>query len=310
MAERAEVVVVGSLNADLVVRTERLPAPGETVLGHEAATMPGGKGLNQAVAAARQGARTALVGLVGPDPYGDLLLDVVTAEGIDATGVTRTATAGTGLAQITVAADGTNSIVVVPRANARLDPAAVRAAAPMIAGARVLLVQFEVPLDAVAAAVAIARDAGVLTIVNPAPARSAGPITGCDLLVPNETEAAALTGLDTSTPAGAAAAARALVAGGARRVVVTLGHRGAHVADAAGDRALAPCPIEAGGVDATAAGDAYCGALAAALAAGDDLDDALRRAAAAGALATTVPGAVPSLPTRAATDALLATWPR
>jgi ribokinase len=301
-----DVVVVGSLNLDLVVRAPRLPQPGETLLGTGSATAAGGKGLNQAVAAARQGAVTAMIGMVGDDAYGAELLGLAATEGIDARGIGRAHGDGTGVAHITVDDAGTNCIVVVPRSNRRVDAAHVRAHASLLRAARVVLVQLEVPLDGVAEALSIARDAGVTTILNPAPARPLADevLRRCDLLVPNETEAAALTGLDTASEAGARTAARRLTERTGSTVVVTLGHRGAVYCDGHGVHdSVRPFPVATR--DTTAAGDAFCGTLAAALAAGLPLEAALRRASAAGALAATAPGAVPSLPTSAAVDLLL-----
>jgi ribokinase len=303
------VVVVGSLNVDLVVRAPRLPAPGETLLGTASVTVPGGKGLNQAVASARHGTPTAMVGVVGADAYGDDLLTLATSEGIDVSAIGRAADDGTGVAHITVDDAGANCIVVVPRANRRVDAAHVATAEPL-RHARVVLAQLEIPLDGVAAALAAGRAVGAITILNPAPAAPlpSDLLASCDLLVPNETEASRLTGIATDTDDGARTAATALVEAGAHTVVVTLGARGAlWVARDGSAGVVRPFPVIAR--DTTAAGDAFCGVLAAALARAHRLDDALARAAAAGALAATRPGAVPSLPTAEAVAALLAATP-
>jgi ribokinase len=301
--ESWDVAVVGSLNMDLVVGTPRFPQPGETLLAGPFATASGGKGLNQALAAARQGARTRLVGSVGDDAHGAELRAVAVGDGIDGEGIV-TRSGPSGVALITVAPDGQNTILVAPGANATTDAAQV-AADPAVRAARVVLAQLEVPLDVVHDALALARRAGHRTILNPAPAVALSDevLACCDLLVPNETEAALLTGVDTSDLAGAELAARALLARGVGAVVVTLGARGALYVDARDRIVMAPFAVEA--IDATAAGDAFCGTLAAALADGLPMPAALRRASAAGALATTVRGASPSLPTRAAVDALI-----
>ncbi len=300
------VTVVGSLNVDLVARAARLPAAGETIIGTASLAVEGGKGLNQAVAAARLGAPTAIVGLVGDDPFGDQLLALLAAEGIDASGIGRAHGTGTGVAHITVDDAGRNTIVVVPRANAMLTEDLMAEHWSVVTGAAAVLVQLEIPLATVRATLVRARAAGAMTILNPAPAADLDDsLLGlCDLVVPNETEAAALTGLDTSVDRGARAAAAALVERGAGRAVVTLGERGAvwMAADGAAGQVIA-FPVTP--VDSTAAGDAFCGALAAALAAGSGLEAALQRASVAGALATTAVGAVTSLPTAAAVDAAL-----
>ncbi len=280
-----DVCVLGSANLDLVATVERLPGPGETVSGSSYAEYPGGKGLNQAVAAARAGARTAFVAAVGTDAAGEVLLGVMSADGIDASLVERVVEP-TGRALIGVSAQGENSIIVVPGANAtvtgtRLPPT------------KVLLAQLEVPLAAVERAFSAARAAGTTTVLNPAPAQPLGEVLlrECDLVVPNEHELELLGGV-----------AR-LLALGARAVVVTRGARGAELHASAGVVPIAPFAVTP--VDTTAAGDSFCGALCARLAAGDAVEAALRFAAAAGALCTTRAGAVPSIPWRSETEALL-----
>lgn len=273
-----DVVVVGSANLDLVATTERLPGPGETVLGHAYAEHAGGKGLNQAVAAARAGASVAMIAALGADDAGRRLRDLAVAEGIDVDEITIEPHP-TGRAVITVDRHAENTIVVVPGANAVLTPPA------SLPPCRTLLCQLEVPLEVVDTVLQVARGQGVTTILNPAPARPLDPVllAHCDVVVPNEHELELLGGLD------------ALLAGGVGAVVVTLGSAGVLVADASGRRTRVE-PFEVDPVDTTGAGDAFCGYLAARLAAGDPLTDAVRIAAAAGALATTTAGAVPSLP--------------
>jgi ribokinase len=280
-----DVCVVGSANLDLVATVERLPGPGETVSGSRYAEYPGGKGLNQAVAAARAGARTAFVGSVGTDHAGDALLAVMRADGIDASRVERVAEP-TGRALIGVSAEGENSIIVVPGANSTVSGHG-------LPPAKVVLAQLEVPLAAVERALAAARAAGATTVLNPAPAQHLGEalLRACDLVVPNEHELELLGGVER------------LLALGARAVVVTLGARGAELHTSAGMVPVAPFAVTP--VDTTAAGDSFCGALCARLAAGDALELALRFAAAAGALCTTRPGAVPSIPQRAEIASLL-----
>ena len=281
-----DVCVVGSANVDIVARSPRLPGAGETVLGSSYAEHAGGKGLNQAVAAARAGASTTFVSAVGDDEAGARLLAALRASGAD-TACVHTVTAPTGRAVITVDDAGENSIVVVPGANALVDPRAL----PLSA---VVLVQLEIPLPAVHEALRRARESGAVTILNPAPATSLDPaiVELVDVLVPNEHEAAQL------------APAEQLVADGVRAVVTTLGAAGVRVVTAERTWHQPACRVQP--VDTTAAGDAFCGALAARLAAGEPLDGAVRFAAAAGALATTVAGAVPSIPTADDIAALLA----
>ena len=280
-----DVCVVGSANLDLVATVVRLPGPGETVSSSGYHEYPGGKGLNQAVAAARAGAHTAFVGAVGTDGAGDVLLGVMAGDGIDASAVVRVGEP-TGRALIGVSAAGENSIIVVPGANALVNASA----AP---SAKVLLAQLEVPLAAVLQAFTTARAAGATTVLNPAPAQPLDEalLRECDLVVPNEHELELLGGVHR------------LLALGARAVVVTLGARGAELHTAQGIQRVAPFPVVA--LDTTAAGDSFCGALCARLAAGDPLATALRFAAAAGALCTTRAGAVPSIPQRAEIEALL-----
>lgn len=300
------IVVVGSLNMDLVVRAPRLPRPGETLSGGPFATYPGGKGANQAVAAARLGAQVAMVGRVGEDAFGSELAGVLAAAGVDASEVRVAPGTASGVALIAVEDGGQNMIVIAPGANAALDAAAVQAAAPLISSCRALLLQLESPLPAVTAAARLARAAGATVIFNPAPA-PAGPLppdllASVDYIAPNETEAAALLGDDV--PADPLDLARALRERlGVPAAVVTLGERGAALADASGAVLQPAFPVRA--VDATAAGDAFIGGFAAALVAGLPPSEALRWGCAAGALATTRPGAQASLPTRAELLALL-----
>ena len=293
-------VVVGSANADLVVKVVRRPGAGETVLGGELVTLPGGKGANQAVAAARLGASTAFIGRVGQDAHGQLLLDSLRSDGVDVTAVT-TGAEPTGVAIIYLTPDGDNSIVVAPGANGTLAPEHVRGTA--VATAEVLLLQREVdPGTSLAAALAC----GGQVVLNLAPS---GPMPAqllarTDVLVVNQHEAADLLAaaglLDPAAPAGPegpADAAELLRGLGPAAVVVTLGADGAVAVDASGRyRARSPrVPV----VDTTGAGDAFTGALGWRLAAGDDLATALEVAVKVGALTVTRTGAQPSFPTAA-----------
>lgn len=308
----AGVVVVGSVNADLVTTVDRHPAPGETLLGTGLAVLPGGKGANQAVAAARRGARTALVGAVGTDAFAQTALSGLRDAGVDLSAVAEH-DGPTGLAVVTVAADGENTIVVVPGANARVDAAAVTAHRARVEEAAVVVVQGEVPRAATERAAALTR--GRL-LVNLAPVIAVDPavLRTADPLVVNEHEAAlVLAALDRAAGADGAGGAEAagppglrgpadeervaarLLAHGVRSVVLTVGGRGALVARPGTDPVRLPAP-RVPVVDTTGAGDAFVGALAAGLATGDDLVDAARDAVRVGAFAVGRAGAQPSYP--------------
>ncbi len=276
-----DVAVIGSVNLDLVATTARLPGPGETVSGTAYAEHAGGKGLNQAVAAARSGAVVAMVGAVGDDDAGRRLRSIAADEGIDVEAIAIIAGSPTGRALITVDAGAENTIVVIPGANSL-----VRADA--VPDARVVIAQLEVPIDEVLAAFRCARASGARTILNPAPAQPLPDelVALCDLIVPNEHELELIGGVDS------------LLDRGVGIVVTTRGARGVTTTvrtdTSSTERHQPAFPVTP--VDTTGAGDAFCGSLAARLAAGDELEPAIRYAAAAGALATTIDGAVPSLP--------------
>jgi ribokinase len=279
------IAVVGSINLDVVVEVERHPAPGETVVGGDRRELPGGKGANQAVAAARLGAQVAMVGRVGADAAGRRLRDGLAAEGVDVAHVREDPQAPTGMALIAVDARGENTIVVSPGANARVDPGDVAAARELLAGAAVTLVQHEIPAETVRAA---AGAAGGTVVLNPAPARPL--VAPVDVLVPNGVELAALAGREGDP----VELARAL--DGARAVVVTLGPEGALVVEGERVERIAAPAVRA--VDTTGAGDAFCGALAEALGRGAELVEAARWAARAAAASVTRPGAQGGLPRR------------
>jgi ribokinase len=301
-----DILVVGSLNMDLIVRTPRLPAPGETILGTQFSTAPGGKGANQAVAAAKLGAPVKMIGRVGADDFGKALRSHLNAVGVDTQYVTQDTEAATGIASIWVDDKGQNSIIVAPGANARVARADIDAAAVAFRDARIVVAQLEIPLETVQYAFQLARKNNCLTILNPAPAQplSRKILEQCDVVIPNEMETAQLTGMDAHDLESAQNAANVLKQMGARRVLVTLGDKGALFLD--GDAPAQPiAPFRVQAVDTTAAGDAFVGALAAALARDKDWTTSLREASAAGALAATKLGAQPSLPTRAELDAFL-----
>ncbi|MFI2640254.1 ribokinase [Streptomyces sp. NPDC018610] len=290
-----DLLVVGSANADLVIGVERRPAAGETVLGSDLAVHPGGKGANQAVAAARLGARTALLARVGDDAHGRLLLDSQRAAGVDPAGV-LVGGAPTGVALITVDPSGDNSIVVSPGANGRLTPKDVRAAAGLVRSARVVSAQLEIPLETVVEAVRRLAD-GSRFVLNPSPPRELPPelLEACDPLIVNEHEAKVILGGD-GVGDDPEDWARALLARGPRSVVVTLGAEGALVASADGAAVRVPS-VKVDAVDTTGAGDAFTAALAWRLGAGASLAEAATYAARVGAVAVTRRGAQESYPT-------------
>lgn len=300
------IVVVGSLNIDLIVRTPHIPAPGETILGHAFSTAPGGKGANQAVAAAKLGAPVKMIGRLGADEFGKNLRAHLSAVGVDTQFVKEDSEAATGVALISLDDQGQNSIIVAPGANARVTRADVDSARDSIRQARVVVAQLEIPLETVAHALRAGHSAGALTILNPAPAQpvSREIFQDVDVIVPNETEASQLTGIPIADFPSAALAADALKQMGARQVIITLGVRGALWINEKGEsKQVLPFPVQV--VDTTAAGDAFVGALAAALARDQDWETSLHTASAAGALATTKLGAQPSLPTRAELEQFL-----
>lgn len=297
-----DILVVGSLNADLVVRTPRFPAPGETLEGEDLAIFPGGKGANQAVAAARQGAQVAMVGRVGSDSFGPLLTENLRANQVDVTHV-RTARGATGTAVILVEASGQNSIVLSPGANRQVGPEDLDALE--FEKASLLLLQFEIPLATVQRAASLARARGARVLLNPAPAQAIPEalLAEVDILIPNESELVTLSGRPVGSLDEVEAAARSLLARGPSNVIVTLGPEGALLVSAAGAVHLPGYPVEA--VDTTAAGDAFIGGLAAALLQGASPTEAVRRGNASGALAATRPGAQPSLPSGEEVQAFL-----
>ena len=308
MTSSPRVVVIGSLNMDLVVRCRRLPHPGQTIQAESSSEVCGGKGANQAVAAARAGGQVAMVGRVGDDAFAERLIDNLSQEGVDCEAVRRTA-CPSGLAVVAVEDGGQNSILVVPGANGQVSVDDVRRAQPVIQASDIALVQLEVPLEAVLAAIRVARQANVPVILDPAPAPRvwSEELLTADLLCPNETEAAVMTGGCVESVEDAAAAARHLCRSGARRVAVTLGDRGVLIRAGELERKIDSHPIDA--VDTTAAGDAFAGALAVRWAEGADLLEAVQFANAAGAIAASRPGAQPGMANRLEIQALRSTVP-
>jgi ribokinase len=292
------ILVIGSSNTDMIIRLDRIPRPGETILGGAFVTAAGGKGANQAVGAARAGGQVTFVARVGQDMFGDQAVAGFVKAGINVDQVTRDKTNPSGVALIFVAKDGENCIAVAGGANANLSPADVRKAKAAFAGASVLVMQLETPLESVQAAADLAAKAGVRVILNPAPAQPLPDklLNRVSILTPNETEAELLTGIAVTDDDSVAAAAAKLRARGVQTVIITLGARGAYVATESGDQLVPGFKVKA--VDTTAAGDIFNGALAVAMAEGKPLDLAVRFANAAAAISVTRLGAQPSAPTR------------
>ncbi|MDM0006918.1 ribokinase [Variovorax sp. J22G73] len=295
------IVVLGSLNMDLVLRVPHAPAAGETLQGHSIDTIPGGKGANQAVSCAREGAQVQMIGCVGDDAHGSALRHALQADGIDTAALRTVQGEPTGTALILVEDSGQNRIVIVPGANARveLDEAAL---SRQLQGAAFLVTQFETPLQQVARAIEVAHAAGCKVLLNPSPVQAIAEALWprIDTLVVNEIEARTLCGQPADSPQEAASAGQALRAKGIARVVVTLGARGAVAVDADGARHHPAPKVQA--VDTTAAGDTFLGALAVALGEGQPFDEAVRLGIRAAALCIQQPGAQPSIPRR---DAVL-----
>lgn len=294
---QAKVVVVGSLNMDLVTRAERLPRAGETLAGESFTTVPGGKGANQAVAAARLGARVAMVGCVGDDAYGEQLRAALVAEQVDCQAVTSVAGVSSGVALIVVDASSQNAIVIVAGGNGQLMPDVVATFDAKLAEADVIICQLEVPMETVAYTLKRGRELGKIVILNPAPASAPLPAAWypmIDYLIPNESEAAMLSGLPVDSLASAEAAATKLLEAGAAKVIITLGALGSLFAD--GQRfEHFPAP-RVQPVDTTAAGDTFVGGFAAALAQGKSETEAIGFGQIAAALSVTRAGAQPSIP--------------
>lgn len=292
----SKLVVVGSSNTDLVVQVPAIPAPGETVLGDEVRVVPGGKGANQAVAAARLGAQVCFIGCIGSDSFGEGAIQNLAQEGIDIHYVVRTAEHPSGVALIAVSPQGENAIVVAPGANWHLCPEHIERAEPAIAQADAVVVQLEVPLETVEATARLAKRHGVPFILNPAPACPLNPdlLRMVAVLIPNETEARQLTG--AGNEADEAAMLRMLVERGCPIVVITLGARGAIYNTGDAIHRQPALPVQA--VDTTAAGDAFVAGFTVALTEGRSIHEAVRFGQRAAAIAVTRWGAQPSLPTR------------
>ena len=302
-------LVFGSINMDLVARTPRLPAPAETITGHEFFTAPGGKGANQAVAAARLNTPTKMIGRVGGDSFGRELRQKLQNAGVDTSAVWIDAEVSSGVAIIAVDDEAQNNIIIIPGANGRVGQADIDRLREHLTGAKMLLLQLEVPLEATIAAAQLAHEHGLTVVLDPAPARDLPDelFAVTDIITPNEVEAAQLTGLEAKTKHQAIEAAALLVEKGVKTAIIKMGALGAAYASRSGDTIdqgfVTAFQVKA--VDTVAAGDAFNGGFATAVIEGKNFEEAIRWGAAAGALSATKAGAQPSLPNRADFDAFL-----
>ena len=314
MPGRPRICVVGSINADLVVRCARLPRPGETISARDVQEVPGGKGANQAVAAARLGAQVTMIGRVGDDAFGQRLRAGLEENGVRVDRVATAPRCASGLAIVTVEDSGENAIIIIPGANGRLTPADVFASREIIREADIVLAQLEVPLETTIATIRLAREQGVPVILDPAPAPTLGDdraamladLLKVEVACPNEAEALALTNVSIETVADAEHAACCLRSLGPKYGIVTLGARGAVLCEPDSRPALIPA-FDVRAVDTTAAGDAFAAALAVRMAQGAPIAEAVRFACAAGALAASRPGAQPAMPKLKEVESLMAT---
>jgi ribokinase len=296
------ILVVGSLNADLVVRAPRFPQPGETISGEDLQVIPGGKGANQAVAAAKLGATVSMLGRVGKDNFGDFLLGNLKQNNVDATLVQRD-DSSTGTAIIVVDSNGQNSIVLSAGANGMVSESDVNNA--RFTNYQLFLLQLEIPVHVVLCAAQRAKENNVRVILNPAPAKTLPDelISLADFIIPNETELSLLTEISVTDSASAEKAARALIKRGAKNVIGTLGSKGALIVDRETSKRVDSFPVKV--IDTTAAGDAFIGGFAASLLENKSIEESVRYGCACGALAVTQFGAQPSLPTKEEVDSFL-----
>lgn len=293
------ICVVGSLSYDLVMRVPRRPQKGETIIGTSFNTFVGGKGNNQALAAARCGAPVSFIGKVGKDSFGDQIEAKLKESGVDCRFLFRDPELGTGIADILVDADGDNSISIAPQANGRLTPEDIDNARDVIALSKFMLMQLEIPIETVIHAAKLAKKLKLTVVLNPAPAPANGLpdelLAHVDIITPNQTEAELLTGIKVVDMISAIEAAKILQSKGLKQVIITMGEQGALLVDQNNVAHMTPA-FEVNVQDTTAAGDAFCGSLLAAMARGESMENAQIYACAAGALATTKLGAEPSLP--------------
>lgn len=292
------IIVLGSINMDLVVHTPRLPKPGETLTGTSFHTTPGGKGANQAVACARLGAATKMIGRVGGDVFGTALINNLSTYGVDITGIGIEESTPSGVALIEIDDTGENNIVVIPGSNGVLGAPDLKHLEKMLPKAKILLLQLEIPIETVQAAAEMASSQGVTVMLDPAPARilPESLYSNVDILTPNNSEAAILAGFPVKTTADAQRAARNLIDRGVKNAIIKMGSQGAYLENIAVRRFFPAIPVHA--VDTVAAGDAFNGALAAALCEGLPLEEAMVWGIAGGAIAVTKPGAQEAMPDR------------
>lgn len=300
-----KITVVGSSNTDLVVKTSRIPSPGETIIGGDFAMIPGGKGANQAVTVARLGGRTTFIASVGDDMFGNLSKEGYAKEGIDISHIPTHKGIPSGMALISVDQRGENSIVVAPGANNALTCSHIDAARSAIESSDFMLIQLEIPMQVVEHATAIAHKAGVKVILNPAPAAklSSQLLSQLYLITPNQTEAALLTGQECSTLEGVKAAAEQLRAQGVENVIVTMGTQGSYILTESLEKQIPARRVEA--VDTTAAGDVFNGAMVVALSEGKNFIEAMEFATLASSISVTRMGAQSSIPMRDELNVLL-----
>ena len=299
------VTVLGSINMDLVTRVSRLPLPGETLIGQSFSTIPGGKGANQAVAVARLGVSTHLIGRVGDDTFGDTLRNSLAGYGVDTANVFTHRGISSGVAIISVDDKAENNIIAVPGANGLLNSEDIARLEKVLPTTRVLMLQLEVPLEIVTSAMQLARQAGVKVILDPAPVRPLPPeiFSLVDIITPNENEAAALIGFPIFSETDAERAAKMLLERGVGCAIIKMGSRGVYWANPAGGQFVPAFKVNA--IDTVAAGDAFNGGLAAALAEGRSLAEGVRWGAATAAISVTRQGAQPSMPSRAEVEQML-----
>lgn len=292
-----KILVVGSINMDLVTRVSKSPKIGETVLGEDFKQIPGGKGANQAVAMARLGSDVSMIGMVGEDSFGNTLLAAIKKDGVDISGIGRCKNRSTGIASIVVDNDANNSIIVVSGANFEIKKEDIDANIKLYENSEIVVHQLETPLDIVEYSLKISKKLGKTTILNPAPAKvmSDEIIKNVDYLIPNETELELLTGMPVKTKEDILLACRKMMAKGVKKLIVTLGARGAIYVDDQGSREFGVYKVEA--VDTTAAGDSFIGGLASAFSKGESVERAMDLAAKVGAITVTREGAQTSLPT-------------
>jgi ribokinase len=292
------IIVLGSINMDLVVHTPRLPKPGETLTGTSFHTTPGGKGANQAVACARLGASTQMIGRVGEDFFGSALKNNLLAYGVDITGISSEVSTPSGVALIEVDDAGENTIIVIPGANGIVGAPDLRHLETVLPQAKILLLQLEVPLDTAQEAAQMASAQGVTVILDPAPAKilPESLYSNVDILTPNTSEASILAGFPVETTEDAQRAARTFLDKGLEYAVIKMGARGAYVANQSWEKHFNAIPVEV--VDTVAAGDAFNGALAVALSEGLPIEEAMVWGISGGAIAVTKPGAQEAMPAR------------